>query len=130
MSTVQQLKPRAGKLGLGTAYVHGLQFATGTHIVIMDADFSHHVKSGLDVFQWRFLTTPVFYYYLHVAQIHSSNDQVTYTLSRLNNIVLISFFFACDYRLQQEKNYDIVSGTRYKTGGGVYGWDLKRKLVR
>lgn len=33
-------------------------------------------------------------------------------------------------RLQQDKNFDIVSGTRYKTGGGVYGWDLKRKLVR
>ena len=24
-----QLRPRAGKLGLGTAYVHGLQFVTG-----------------------------------------------------------------------------------------------------
>lgn len=40
----KQLRPRAGKLGLGTAYVHGLQFATGTHIIIMDADFSHHVR--------------------------------------------------------------------------------------
>jgi dolichol-phosphate mannosyltransferase len=38
------LKPRAGKLGLGTAYVHGLQFVTGTHVIIMDADFSHHPK--------------------------------------------------------------------------------------
>lgn len=38
------LKPRAGKLGLGTAYVHGLQFATGAFVVIMDADFSHHPK--------------------------------------------------------------------------------------
>lgn len=37
------LKPRAGKLGLGTAYVHGLQFATGNFVIIMDADFSHHV---------------------------------------------------------------------------------------
>ncbi|TKA50542.1 Dolichol-phosphate mannosyltransferase, partial [Cryomyces minteri] len=36
------LKPRAGKLGLGTAYVHGLQFATGNFVIIMDADFSHH----------------------------------------------------------------------------------------
>ncbi|KAG2200003.1 hypothetical protein INT47_000353 [Mucor saturninus] len=77
-----QLKPRAGKLGLGTAYVHGLQFATGTHIIIMDADFSHHPK-----------------------------------------------FIPQMIKLQQENNYDIVSGTRYKTGGGVYGWDLKRKLV-
>jgi len=39
-----QLKPRAGKMGLGTAYVHGLQFATGNYVIIMDADFSHHPK--------------------------------------------------------------------------------------
>ncbi|KAF0524600.1 Dolichol-phosphate mannosyltransferase [Gigaspora margarita] len=38
------LKPRAGKLGLGTAYVHGLQFVTGNFVIIMDADFSHHPK--------------------------------------------------------------------------------------
>ncbi|KAJ9621264.1 dolichol-P-mannose synthesis [Taxawa tesnikishii (nom. ined.)] len=39
-----KLHPRAGKLGLGTAYVHGLQFATGNFVIIMDADFSHHPK--------------------------------------------------------------------------------------
>ncbi|KAF2398310.1 nucleotide-diphospho-sugar transferase [Trichodelitschia bisporula] len=39
-----QLRARAGKLGLGTAYVHGLQFATGNYVIIMDADFSHHPK--------------------------------------------------------------------------------------
>ncbi|KAM0703579.1 hypothetical protein Q7P35_009518 [Cladosporium inversicolor] len=39
-----KLHPRAGKLGLGTAYVHGLQFATGNYVIIMDADFSHHPK--------------------------------------------------------------------------------------
>ena len=39
-----QLKPRAGKLGLGTAYVHGLQYVTGNFVIIMDADFSHHPK--------------------------------------------------------------------------------------
>ncbi|KAI9004418.1 nucleotide-diphospho-sugar transferase [Hyaloraphidium curvatum] len=38
------LKPRSGKLGLGTAYVHGLQFARGQFVVIMDSDFSHHPK--------------------------------------------------------------------------------------
>ncbi|PWW71997.1 Glycosyltransferase Family 2 protein [Tuber magnatum] len=42
------LKPRAGKLGLGTAYVHGLQFATGNFVIIMDADFSHHPKFIVD----------------------------------------------------------------------------------
>lgn len=41
----QVLKPRAGKLGLGTAYVHGLNFCTGNFVIIMDADFSHHVSA-------------------------------------------------------------------------------------
>ncbi|KAI9821355.1 MAG: dolichol-P-mannose synthesis [Thelocarpon impressellum] len=81
------LKPRAGKLGLGTAYVHGLKFATGTFVVIMDADFSHHPK-----------------------------------------------FIADMIGVQKDKRggvdgYDIVTGTRYAGQGGVYGWDLKRKLV-
>ena len=30
---------------------------------------------------------------------------------------------------QKEADYDIVTGTRYAGDGGVYGWDLKRKLV-
>ncbi|KAF8508477.1 putative dolichyl-phosphate beta-D-mannosyltransferase [Gautieria morchelliformis] len=38
------LKPRAGKLGLGTAYMHGLNFCEGDFVIIMDADFSHHPK--------------------------------------------------------------------------------------
>lgn len=31
--------------------------------------------------------------------------------------------------LQRQSNLDIVTGSRYIPGGGVYGWDLKRKLV-
>jgi len=46
-----QLRARAGKLGLGTAYVHGLQFATGNYVIIMDADFSHHPKFIWDMIQ-------------------------------------------------------------------------------
>ncbi|EME88673.1 glycosyltransferase family 2 protein [Pseudocercospora fijiensis CIRAD86] len=76
------LKPRAGKLGLGTAYVHGLNFATGNFVIIMDADFSHHPK-----------------------------------------------FLPAMIAKQAEGNYDIVTGTRYAGDGGVYGWDLKRKMV-
>lgn len=30
---------------------------------------------------------------------------------------------------QKEKDYDIVTGTRYVQGGGVWGWNLKRKLI-
>ncbi|KAM0720791.1 hypothetical protein Q7P37_003076 [Cladosporium fusiforme] len=77
-----KLYPRAGKLGLGTAYVHGLQYATGNYVIIMDADFSHHPK-----------------------------------------------FLPQMIALQKEGNYDIVTGTRYAGDGGVFGWDLKRKLV-
>ncbi|GIY64363.1 dolichol-phosphate mannosyltransferase subunit 1 [Caerostris darwini] len=42
------LRPREKKLGLGTAYVHGIQHATGNFIIIMDADLSHHPKYILD----------------------------------------------------------------------------------
>merc|ERR1712098_46732 len=80
------LKPRAGKLGLGTAYVHGLQFATGNFVIIMDADFSHHPK-------------------------------------------FISRMIAKQKELPTNGGYDIVTGTRYAGDGGVFGWDLKRKLV-
>jgi dolichol-phosphate mannosyltransferase len=76
------LRPRPGKLGLGTAYAHGLQAATGSFVVIMDADFSHHPK-----------------------YIPRMIEQ------------------------QAQTGADIVTGTRYRGGGGVYGWDLKRKLV-
>uniref|UniRef100_A0A915N6V8 Dolichol-phosphate mannosyltransferase subunit 1 n=2 Tax=Meloidogyne javanica TaxID=6303 RepID=A0A915N6V8_MELJA len=31
--------------------------------------------------------------------------------------------------LQDKNNYDIVTGTRYSLGGGVSGWDFKRKLI-
>lgn len=38
------LRPREKKLGLGTAYIHGIKHATGNFILIMDADLSHHVS--------------------------------------------------------------------------------------
>lgn len=38
------LKPRPSKLGLGTAYIHGMKFATGNFIILIDADLSHHVR--------------------------------------------------------------------------------------
>ncbi|KAH8922398.1 glycosyltransferase family 2 protein [Atractiella rhizophila] len=76
------LKPRTGKLGLGTAYIHALNFVTGNFVIIMDADFSHHPK------------------------------------------YLPKFI-----RMQQLYSLDIVTGTRYIPGGGVHGWDLKRKVI-
>lgn len=33
-------------------------------------------------------------------------------------------------RVQATNNYDVVTGTRYAgSTGGVFGWDLKRKLL-
>ena len=76
------LRPREAKLGLGTAYMHGMKHATGNFIVIMDADLSHHPK-----------------------------------------------FIPKMVEQQRYLDLDIVSGTRYAQGGGVYGWDFKRKLI-
>ncbi|KAJ8378198.1 hypothetical protein AAFF_G00244860 [Aldrovandia affinis] len=76
------LRPRAKKLGLGTAYIHGIKHATGNFVFIMDADLSHHPK-----------------------------------------------FIAEFIEKQQEGGFDLVSGTRYSGNGGVYGWDLRRKLI-
>ncbi|CAJ0584910.1 unnamed protein product, partial [Mesorhabditis spiculigera] len=76
------LRPREGKLGLGTAYIHGLKHARGEFIIIMDADLSHHPKFILQMIE-----------------------------------------------LQKSKNLDIVTGTRYAPGGGVSGWDLRRKVM-
>lgn len=38
------VRERSGKLGLGSAYIYGMQVATGNYILIMDADMSHHVR--------------------------------------------------------------------------------------
>jgi len=76
------LRPRPGKLGLGMAYIHGLQHCTGNFVIIMDADFSHHPK-----------------------------------------------FIPEFIKLQKSQNLDIVTGSRYIPGGGVYGWNVKRKVI-
>ncbi|EFJ26177.1 hypothetical protein SELMODRAFT_98270 [Selaginella moellendorffii] len=76
------LRPRHAKLGLGTAYIHGLKYASGEFVIIMDADLSHHPK------------------------------------------YLRSFM-----KKQEETGADIVTGSRYIPGGGVHGWDFKRKLT-
>jgi dolichol-phosphate mannosyltransferase len=81
-SDIVKIVSRKGKLGLGTAYVAGLEKSTGDRIVIMDADLSHHPK--------------------FIPQM----------ILKMN-----------------ATNVDIVSGTRYRIGGGVAGWDIKRKIT-
>ena len=95
------MRPREKKLGLGTAYIHGMKHATGNYIVIMDADLSHHV--------------------IHFEKIFCFRDLIFF--------ILQPKFIPKFIEKQKEKNYDIVSGTRYAGNGGVFGWDFKRKLI-
>ena len=78
-----EIVSRKGKLGLGTAYIAGLQKAKGERIILMDADLSHHPKF------------------------------IPRMIDVMNNT-----------------GVEIVTGTRYAIGGGVYGWDIKRKFTR
>ena len=39
-----KLHARPGKLGLGSAYIDGLDNCSGDFIILMDADLSHHVS--------------------------------------------------------------------------------------
>ena len=39
-----KLHARPGKLGLGSAYIDGLKFCSGSFVILMDADMSHHVS--------------------------------------------------------------------------------------
>lgn len=38
------LHARPGKMGLGSAYIDGLDKCQGDYIILMDADLSHHVR--------------------------------------------------------------------------------------
>ena len=46
-----KLLARPGKMGLGSAYIDGLKYATGNFVILMDADLSHHVS-----IDWPILT--------------------------------------------------------------------------
>lgn len=78
----QLLLRRAGKLGLGSAYMDGMKKISGDYVILMDADMSHHPKFILDFI-----------------------------------------------KLQQKHDLDVVTGTRYAHGGGVFGWDLRRVFI-
>jgi dolichol-phosphate mannosyltransferase len=78
-----KLIERAGKMGLGTAYIAGFKYALQNgydYIFEMDADFSHDPKE-------------------------------------IGNF------------LEAIKNYDLVLGSRYKTGVNVINWPMRRLML-
>ncbi|GMH77704.1 hypothetical protein TrLO_g15828 [Triparma laevis f. longispina] len=73
---------RAGKLGLGSAYLSALHLVKSPYVILMDADLSHHPK-----------------------------------------------FIPKFVQKMEETGCNIVTGTRYRDGGGVAGWDTRRKVM-
>ncbi len=65
----------------------------------MDADMSHHPEAIPDML---------------------AKQQVMVMIMIMIMIMMPTF--------AQEANYDIVTGSRYIRGGGVSGWDLRRKV--
>ena len=94
---------RPGKLGLGSAYSAGLKASSGQRIILMDADLSHHPKYIPEM--------------IAVMDAGNSNSESAAATNNNNN------------NKRKMKKPDIVSGTRYRKGGGVAGWDTKRKVT-
>lgn len=124
-----RIHARPGKLGLGTAYIEGLELATGNYVILMDADMSHHVSI--------MRLAPGLLQHIAVASGTPAVPPSPPSLTPLHChcavcvpvIPLQPKFIPQFIAKQAEGNYDVVSGTRYLPGGGVYGWDLKRKLI-
>ena len=121
-----QLRARAGKLGLGTAYVHGLKYVTGNFVIIMDADFSHHPKFIREMVRVQKEGKPGRPGGDVQQQQQQSGGKGGKGKGRGNGK-------SKDTSGAGLGGWDIVTGTRYAntetSKGGVYGWDLKRKLV-
>ncbi|XP_049519447.1 dolichol-phosphate mannosyltransferase subunit 1-like [Dermacentor silvarum] len=75
------LKPREKKLGLGTAYIHGLKSATGNFVIILDADLSHHVSYVTFLLLQKLQQNPSRNECLHYCNSHSSNVATTHRIA-------------------------------------------------
>ena len=68
------LAARAGKLGLGSAYIHGLERCQYDYVVLMDADLSHHVSTITLRERQNYLasahTSDPYVYFSSSAQVH------------------------------------------------------------
>lgn len=104
--------------------MHGLHHCTGNFVVIMDADFSHHVSAFIEI---GVRQTSDMLLDFPLKSPSSSRNLSSKRTSFTNDSSSQPFFSAV--RAQKQGNYDIVTGSRYIAGGGVYGWDLRRKVI-
>ena len=115
---ILRLKPRKGKLGLGSAYIHGLQFARGEFVILMDADLSHNPKAIPEFIRkqeegdYDVVTGTR---YLASSSSSSSSTTTTTISSRITN----NSSSTKSSRKSKIKEQEC----------GVYGWDTRRKLT-
>jgi len=116
---ILRLKPRKGKLGLGSAYIHGLQFVRGEFVILMDADLSHNPKAIPEFIRkqeegdYDVVTGTR---YLASSSSSSSSSTTTTTISsRITN----NSSSTKSSRKSKIKEQEC----------GVYGWDTRRKLT-
>lgn len=66
----------------------------------------------------------------HLNPYNVQQHQNLYSFPRSEKAYYLQPKFIPEFiKKQKEGNYDVVSGTRYRGDGGVYGWDLKRKVI-
>jgi dolichol-phosphate mannosyltransferase len=109
---IVRLKPRKGKLGLGSAYIHGLQFARGEFVIIMDADLSHNPKAIPEFIR---------------KQEEGDYDVVTGTRYLASSSSSSSSSSRITNSSRSTKDQKIK--TKAEEECGVYGWDTRRKLT-
>jgi dolichol-phosphate mannosyltransferase len=67
--------------------------------------------------------------YVHGLKFVTGNYVIIMDADFSHHPKFISQMIAKQKTLPTNGGYDIVTGTRYAGDGGVFGWDLKRKLV-
>ena len=117
---VLRLKPRKGKLGLGSAYIHGLQFARGEFVILMDADLSHNPKAIPEFIRKQEegdydVVTGTRY----LASSSSSSSSTTTISSSISSRITNNSSSTKSSRKSKIKEQEC----------GVYGWDTRRKLT-
>lgn len=105
-----EILKRTQKLGLASAYMTGIDLADGDFVIILDADMSHHVSAEL-------------------SSLHPVGKGVLMPLHTHSRDYTQPKFIPDMIAKQKEGDYDVVSGTRYRYGGGIYGWSMFRKLT-
>ncbi|KAG7024111.1 Dolichol-phosphate mannosyltransferase subunit 1 [Cucurbita argyrosperma subsp. argyrosperma] len=118
---VYAIESQTWKLGLGTAYCHGLKHATGNFVVIMDADLSHHIENRVTKEKNEAVYNCIVGFLLKNCCIVGTR--------KLGSHQSCECRVSTGSRKQLQTGADIVTGTRYVKGGGVHGWNLMRKLT-